>query len=79
MMTFLTTELRFEKALRTLRMAFTGSELPSWWTFNTLIPARATACITAQVTLNTTTTIAVIAEMIMRMIILVRCQLFSRS
>lgn len=61
MMTLLTTKVGLEKALRTLWVAFASGQLPSRRTFNALIPSRSTARITAQITLDTTATITVIA------------------
>lgn len=60
--TLLTSELGLEEAFRTFWVTLAGSKLPSGWTFNALISTRTTACITAQITFNATTTIAVIAE-----------------
>lgn len=61
-MTLLAPKLGLEEAFGTFWMTFAGSKFPSGWTFYTLIPTRTTACITAQITFNATTTIAVIAE-----------------
>lgn len=69
MMTLLTAELGLEESFWTLGMTFSSRQLPAGRTFNALIPSRATACITAQVTFDATTAVAVIAATIMRMII----------
>jgi hypothetical protein len=60
-MTLLTAKVCLEEALWTLGMTLTSSQLPSRRTFHALIPARSAARITAQITLDTTATIAVIA------------------
>lgn len=61
-MTLLTPELGLEESLGALGMALARCQLPGWRAFDTLVTARTTACITAQITFNATATIAVIAE-----------------
>lgn len=60
-MTLLTPEIGLEEAFRTLGMTLAGSQLPARWAFHALIPSRTAARITAQITLDATATIAVIA------------------
>ncbi|CRK97615.1 CLUMA_CG011001, isoform A, partial [Clunio marinus] len=62
MVTLLTTKIGLKKSFRTFWMTFTSCELPSWWTFYTLISTGTTACVTTQITLDTTATVTVIAE-----------------
>lgn len=60
-MTLLATEVGLEEAFRTFRMTFTSSQLPSRRALHALIPAWPTTRITAQITLDTTAAITVIA------------------
>lgn len=72
-MTLLTTELGLKEAFGTLRMTFAGRQLPSRWALHALIAPRSATRITAQITLDATASIAVVAEKrnIMRLLIFV--------
>jgi len=61
MMTHLTAEFGLEVAFGTLGVTLASRQLPAGRTTHTLIPSRATARITAQVTFHATATIAVVA------------------
>lgn len=60
-MTLLAAKVGLKEAFGTLRMTLAGGQLPPRWTLNALIPAWTAARITAQITLNATATVAVIA------------------
>lgn len=61
MMAFLTTKFWFVESFWTFGMTFTAGQLPSFRALHTLIPSRSTACMTAQVTFRTGSSITVVS------------------
>jgi len=61
MVTFLATEVRHEKTLRTLGMTFAGGQLPSAWTTDALVPAGSAARHTTQITFGARAHVTIIS------------------